>query len=134
MADVGDDIDADEYLEIANMTFATEDEGFQYYNKYVLRKGFSVRREYVEWDGANEEIILRKLVCCRQCYRAEKHMKRKRDERKRRPRNLTRCGCKAKLVIARHEETGRWFVKDFIDEHTHTMAPPDLACLMRSHR
>jgi zinc finger SWIM domain-containing protein 3 len=25
-------------------------------------------------------------------------------------------------------------VKDFINEHTHPLAPPDLACLLRSHR
>ena len=48
--------------------------------------------------------------------------------------DLTRVGCKAKLVIARLEETGRWFVKDLIDEHTHPLARPDLACLLRSHR
>jgi hypothetical protein len=38
-------------------------------------------------------------------------------------------GCKAKLVIARAEETGRWFVKDFNHEHNHPLAPNDLACL-----
>ena len=37
-------------------------------------------------------------------------------------------------VLARVEQTGRWFVKDFEDEHTHPLAPRDLACLLRSHR
>ncbi|PNT70062.1 hypothetical protein BRADI_2g04713v3, partial [Brachypodium distachyon] len=81
---------------------------------------------------ASEEIILRKFVCSREGSREEKHMKR--EDRKRRPHNLTRVGCRAKLVIARVKETGRWFVKDFIDEHTHPLAPRDLACLLRSHR
>jgi zinc finger SWIM domain-containing protein 3 len=124
----------DEYRDIVSKTFASEDDGFQFYNSYALEKGFSVRKSYVEWDGANKEIVLRKLVCSREGCREEKHMKRKREDRKRRPRNITRVGCKAKLVIARAKETGLWFVKDFIDEHAHPLAPADLACLLCSHR
>ena len=123
-----------EYREIASKMFDSEDEGFQFYNSYALKKGFSVRKDYVEWDGAKKEIIFRKLVCSREGCREEKHMKRKREDRKRRPRNITRVGCKAKLVIARVEGPGRWFVKDLNDEHTHPLAPRDLACLLRSHR
>ena len=118
-----------EYVDIVSRMFDSEDEGFEFYNKYALEKGFSVRKGYVEWDEANMNIILRKLVCSREGCREEKHMKRKREERKRRPRNISRVGCKAKLVIARMKETGRWFVKDFIDEHNHPLAPRDLACL-----
>ena len=86
--------------------FDSEDEGFRFYNGYALKKGFSVLKGYVEWDGAKKEIILRKLVCSREGCREEKHMKRKREDRKRRPRNITRVHCKAKLVIARVEKTG----------------------------
>jgi zinc finger SWIM domain-containing protein 3 len=104
----------DEYRDIVSKTFASEDDGFQFYNSYALEKGFSVRKSYVEWDGANKEIVLRKLVCSREGCREEKHMKRKREDRKRRPRNITRVGCKAKLVIARVEETGLWIVKSIL--------------------
>jgi len=37
-------------------------------------------------------------------------------------------------VIARDQITGQWYVKDFIDEHNHPMAPAELTCLLRSHR
>jgi zinc finger SWIM domain-containing protein 3 len=133
MADVSDESML-EYYHIANKMFDSEDEGYRFYNKYGLEKGFSVRRSYVEWDGSNSHIILRKIVCSREGVREEKHMKRKMEDRKRRPWSITRLGCKAKLVIARQEETCRWFVKDFIDEHNHPLAPPDLSCLLRSHR
>lgn len=73
-------------------------------------------------------------MCSCQGVREEKHMKRKMEDRKRRPRSITHVGCKAKLVIARQEETGQWFVKDFIDEHNHPLAPRDLSCLLRSQR
>ncbi|KAJ1256379.1 hypothetical protein BS78_05G166900 [Paspalum vaginatum] len=121
-----------EYYDIVRKMFGSEDEGFMFYNKYALEKGFSVRRSYVEWDNASQEIILRKFVCSREGFREAKHMNR--NEKKRKPRNITRVGCPAKMVIARDEETRRWFVKDFVNEHNHPLAPEDLACLLRSHR
>ncbi|XP_037483621.1 protein FAR1-RELATED SEQUENCE 5-like [Triticum dicoccoides] len=133
MADVSAECMA-EYDDVVSRMFDSEEEGFKFYNKYALEKGFSVRKGYVEWDEANEKIILKKLVCSREGCREEKHMKRKREDRKRKPRNITRVGCKAKFVIARVAKTGRWFVKDFIDEHNHPLAPRDLACFLRSHR
>ena len=123
-----------EYLNVVSKMFDSEAEGYEFYNKYALEKGFSVRKSYVEWDGSNKYIILRKIVCSREGFHEEKHMKRKMEDRKRRPRSLTRVGCNAKLVITRQDETGRWFVKDFIDEHSHPLAPRDLSCLLRSHR
>jgi len=36
-----------EYSQIVSRLFASEDEGFQFYNAYGLKKGFSVRRSYV---------------------------------------------------------------------------------------
>ena len=104
---------------------------FQFYN-YAKEKGFSVRRSYREWDNGHNEMTLRKFVCSHQGFREEKQLKR--AIKKRKPRNITRVGCRAKLVIARDQNTGQWYVKDFIDEHNHPMAEPDLACLLRSHR
>jgi zinc finger SWIM domain-containing protein 3 len=64
MADMSGD--CKEYHEIVIKTFVSEEDGFNFYNSYALEKGFSVRRSYVEWDGANKEIILRKFVCSRE--------------------------------------------------------------------
>jgi zinc finger SWIM domain-containing protein 3 len=104
MADVSDE-SKKEYHDIVSKTFASEDDGYQFYNRYALENGFSVRRNYVELDGANKKIVLRKLVCSHKGCPEEKHMKRKREDGKRRPQNISRVGCKAKLVIARVEET-----------------------------
>ncbi|KAJ1265701.1 hypothetical protein BS78_08G096000 [Paspalum vaginatum] len=121
-----------EYYDIVSKVFGNEEEGFQFYNRYAFEKGFSVRKAYVEWDKGNEEICLRNLVCSREGFREAKYMNR--EERKRKPRNLSRVGCKAKLVIAKVDESRQWFVKDFIHEHNHPLAPKDLSCLLRSHR
>jgi len=102
-----------EYNEIVRKMFANEEEGFQFYNKYGREKGFSVRRSYVEWDSGHNELTLRKFVCSREGFREEKHTKR--EDKQRRPRNITRVGCRAKFVIARDKNTGQWYVKDFID-------------------
>ncbi|WVZ71780.1 hypothetical protein U9M48_020321 [Paspalum notatum var. saurae] len=120
-----------EYYDIVSKVFGCEAEGFRFYNKYALEKGFSVRKTYVEWDKSNQEICLRKLVCSREGFREAKYMNR--EDRKRRPRDVSRVGCKAKMVIAQDNESGHWYVKDFI-EHNHPLAPKDLSCLLRSHR
>ncbi|WVZ94569.1 hypothetical protein U9M48_040448, partial [Paspalum notatum var. saurae] len=121
-----------EYYDIVSKVFGCEAEGFRFYNKYALEKGFSVRKTYVEWDKSNQEICLRKLVCSREGFREAKYMNR--EDRKRRPRDVSCVGCKAKMVIAQDNESGYWYVKDFIDEHNHPLAPKDLCCLLRSHR
>jgi zinc finger SWIM domain-containing protein 3 len=62
MSDVGDE--SSECRAIVIKMFASEDKGYKFYNKYALEKGFSVRKNYVEWDGSNKEIVPRKLECC----------------------------------------------------------------------
>ncbi|WVZ82212.1 hypothetical protein U9M48_029499 [Paspalum notatum var. saurae] len=121
-----------DYDETVKKSFSSEKECYKFYNSYALDKGFTVRKCYVEREKATKEICLRKYVCGRQGFRAAKHINK--AIKKRKARNITRCGCLAKLVIALDKETRLWFVKDFIDEHNHPLAPPDLSCLLRSHR
>ena len=87
-----------EYSEIVSKMFADEDEGHQFYNAYALGKGFSVRKSYVEWNCDHTELTLRRYVCSHQSYCEEKYVKK--EIKKRRPRDITRVGCPAKLVIA----------------------------------
>ena len=72
-----------EYSQIVSRLFASEDEGFQFYNAYGLKKGFSVRRSYAEWDASHNELTLQKFVCSREGFREAKHMKR--EDKQRRP-------------------------------------------------
>jgi zinc finger SWIM domain-containing protein 3 len=62
---MGDESTSD-YYDIVSKSFASDDDVVEFYNSYALEKGFSVRKSYVEWDEANQEIILRKLVCSHQ--------------------------------------------------------------------
>lgn len=47
MSDVSDEC-MFEYHYVLRKTFDSEDEGCEFYNKYALEKGFSVRKSYVE--------------------------------------------------------------------------------------
>ena len=130
--EMSDDDSLLEYSEIVMKMFGSEDDGFEFYNNYAYEKGFSVRKEYCEWDNGHNERTLRKFVCSCEGFHVEKEVRR--EIKKRRPRNITRCGCRAQLVIAQDPNTEQWYVKDFIDEHNHPMTEPDLACFLRSHR
>lgn len=88
-----------EYQQIVSKTFNSEDEGIHFYNKYAWDNGFSIRKSYAERRNAAKEVKRRVIVCSRQGYRESKHVKR--DNRIRKARNITHCGCKAKLVIAK---------------------------------
>ena len=88
-----------------------------------------MRKSYVEWNSEKIDLTLQRYVCGRQGYREEKYVKK--EIKKRRSRDITRVGCPAKLVIALDWNTGQWYVKNFIDEHNHPLAPADLGCLLR---
>ena len=121
-----------EYNLVISKVFDDEEQGYQFYNNYAKGKGFSVRRDYCEWDIGHNERTLRHFVCSCEGFRKEKELKR--ENKKRKPRNITRFGCPTRLVIARDQNTRQWHVKDFIYEHNHPMVEQDLACLLRSHR
>ena len=91
-----------------------------------------MRKSYVEWNSEHTELIHQRYVCSRHGYREEKYVKK--EIKKRRPWDITRVGCPAKLVIALDRNTEQWYVKNFIDEHNHPLAPADLCCLLHSHQ
>ncbi|XP_066375220.1 protein FAR1-RELATED SEQUENCE 5-like [Miscanthus floridulus] len=71
---MSDDDSLLEYSEIVMKMFGSEDDGFEFYNNYAYEKGFSVRKEYCEWDNGHNERTLRKFVCSCEGFRAEKEM------------------------------------------------------------
>ena len=89
-----------EYNDIVRTVFDDEEQAYQFYNKYALGKGFSIRKDYCEWDkGHNGRTLrLRHFVCSCEGLRKEKELMR--EDKKRKPRNITRFGCPARLVIA----------------------------------
>jgi len=52
-----------EYNVIVRKVFDDEEEGYEFYNNYAKGKGFSVRKDYCEWDIGHNERTLRHFVC-----------------------------------------------------------------------
>jgi zinc finger SWIM domain-containing protein 3 len=65
-----------EYREIVMEMFNSEDKGFEFYNDYIYKKGFSVRKDYCECDNDHNERTLHKFVCNCEGFRVEKHLSR----------------------------------------------------------
>ena len=52
-----------EYNYVANQTFNTEEEFFEFYNGYAFEKGFSVRKDRVRYKPSTKEVTWRRFVC-----------------------------------------------------------------------
>ncbi|KAF8405672.1 hypothetical protein HHK36_007749 [Tetracentron sinense] len=119
------------YEDVMELEFASEAEGYEFYNSYARSMGFSTRKDnVVRFRG--HVITSRRFVCSRRGHRLKNYMEL--DGRMRKPRPLSRCGCNASLVINFDKITGRWNVKEFKPEHNHPLAHPAEVNHLRSHR
>jgi zinc finger SWIM domain-containing protein 3 len=120
-----------EYNSVANQTFLREKDFYEFYNNYAKYKGFSVRKSKVRYKTGTKEVIWRRYMCSSEGYRSVKYFER--TDQKRQPRPLTRCGCTAMLDVAWSESTSVWYVRQFVDVHTHALAKPEHSFVLRSH-
>ncbi|XP_012700767.1 protein FAR1-RELATED SEQUENCE 5 [Setaria italica] len=121
-----------EYKCIVDQTFTREEDFYEFYNDYAYHKGFSIRKGRVRYKTGTQEVIWRRLMCSCEGYRSVKYFERM--DQKRQPRALTRCGCTARLDVEWSESIGIWYVKDFVDVHTHALAKPEHVFILQSHR
>jgi zinc finger SWIM domain-containing protein 3 len=121
-----------EYKSVAGQTFLTEEDCYDFYNEYALSKGFGIRKDRVRYKTGTKEVIWRRYMCSCEGYRSLKFFRR--TDKKRKPRDLTRFGCMARLDVEWSESLGIWYVKDFVDVHSHDFAKPQHAHVLRSHR
>ncbi|XBI10555.1 hypothetical protein VPH35_137800 [Triticum aestivum] len=131
----GEGISIDEFMEYDSMvrqTFKSENEAYKFYLGYAKNKGFGVRKGDLKYKGNKENAYRRTFVCCKQGYRDVKHFDE--TDKKRTPRALFRCGCPALLQVELQASTGLWFVKNFVDQHSHPFINPELSPFLWSHR
>ncbi|KAL4305576.1 hypothetical protein AHAS_Ahas16G0092100 [Arachis hypogaea] len=84
------------------------DIAFEFYQQYAKHHGFGARRSKSEKRG--EVRIRQEFVCHRQGYRSPKFYS---MPNRQRPRADTRCGCPARMLLCRDDESGRWNVAYF---------------------
>ncbi|CAL5328782.1 unnamed protein product [Camellia sinensis] len=114
------------------MEFESEEAAKAFYNSYARRVGFSTRVSSSRRSRKDGAIIQRSFVCAKEGFR-NLNEKRTKDREIKRPRTITRVGCKASLSV-KIQDSGKWVVSGFVREHNHELVPPDQVHCLRSHR
>lgn len=125
----GDWLDLEPY---EGMEFESEEAAKAFYNSYARRVGFSTRVSSSRRSRRDGAIIQRQFVCAKEGFR-NLNEKRTKDREIKRPRTITRVGCKASLSV-KMQDSGKWVVSGFVKEHNHELVPPDQVHCLRSHR
>ncbi|MBA0815765.1 hypothetical protein Gohar_000504 [Gossypium harknessii] len=125
----GDLLDLEPY---EGMEFESEEAAKAFYNSYARRVGFSTRVSSSRRSRRDGAIIQRQFVCAKEGFR-NLNEKRTKDREIKRPRTITRVGCKASLSV-KVQDSGKWVVSGFVREHNHELVPPDQVHCLRSHR
>lgn len=115
------------------LEFESEESAKAFYNSYARRIGFSTRVSSSRRSRRDGAIIQRQFVCAKEGFR-NMNEKRTKDREIKRPRTITRVGCKASLSVKMHDSSGKWAVSGFVKEHNHELVPPDQVHCLRSHR
>ncbi|QHO53710.1 hypothetical protein S245_005150 [Arachis hypogaea] len=118
--------------QIRRLHFPDRSVAFSFYNLYAKMNGFSARKSRIR-RNVNNDVTQQAFVCFRQGFR-DLCSDNDAARRKREPRPTTRCGCGAEMRVHIHEETGRWIVSYFQEEHNHEMLDDMLTFMLPRHR
>ncbi|RLN30944.1 hypothetical protein C2845_PM05G12950 [Panicum miliaceum] len=95
-----------EYEYIVERTFLSEDNGYEFFNAFARNKGFSLRKGKVTRARNKDDMSSRQYVCSKAGARQPKFLIR--EEKKRRPRPVTRFDCPFEVVIKHNPEMDVW--------------------------
>ncbi|KAI5337713.1 hypothetical protein L3X38_016984 [Prunus dulcis] len=111
------------------MKFDSLDFVYDLYNRYALLAGFSIRRHSSGREKYSKEILRKEFVCCKQGV-----FKKEEPRAVKRHRRISRCGCKARVVVVKVSGCKQYAFSLVVEGHNHTMTPPERVHFMRSHR
>ncbi|KAJ3704599.1 hypothetical protein LUZ61_008304 [Rhynchospora tenuis] len=111
------------------MVFETEEQAWQFWNRYAGKMDFSARKSYSHPSRIDNALMSRVLVCSNQGQ-----WKQKKGDNSKRPRAETRTGCKACLVVKFIREENHYRVSKFISKHNHLLQKPEACHMLRSQR
>ncbi|XP_040371195.1 protein FAR1-RELATED SEQUENCE 5-like [Rosa chinensis] len=109
------------------MQVHSDDEAYNLYNTYALRKGFSVRKGHIRRDASNK-IRQREFLCSKEGFTRDEDVCQPNKHRK----LETRVGCKA--MISFTVKDGIWTVSQINSDHNHELAKPEERQFLRSGR
>ncbi|KAL6184190.1 hypothetical protein ACLB2K_045594 [Fragaria x ananassa] len=117
-------IEDDEELKVGTQVHSDE-EAYNLYNTYALRKGFSVRKSHIRRDTSNN-IRLREFVCSKAGFAQDQDV----FEPTKHKKLETRVGCKA--MISFTVKDGIWTISHINSDHNHELAKPEERQFLRS--
>ncbi|KAH6814442.1 Tetratricopeptide repeat superfamily protein [Perilla frutescens var. frutescens] len=99
------------------MEFESEESALAYYDAYAKRVGFIIRIGNCHRSSHDGSVISRRFVCNKEGFRVNKKVKRLEV---RKPRAVTREGCKAMIMIKK-EKSGTWIIAKVETQHSHLL-------------
>jgi len=104
------------------MEFESEEAAKLFYVNYARLNGFRARISRYCRSRRDNSIISRQIVCSKEGFREIRTKKVMTDEGKtKRPRMITRVGCKA-MIVVKKMKSGKWMVSKFEKEHNHSLS------------
>lgn len=100
------------------MEFESEEAAKVFYDAYATHVGFIMRVDAFRRSMRDGKVVWRRLVCNKEGFRKL----RPRRSENRKPRAVTREGCKA-MIVVKKEKSGKWVVTRFVKEHNHSLVP-----------
>lgn len=100
------------------MKFESEEAAKSFYDNYAICMGFVMRVDAFRRSMRDGTVVWRRLVCNKEGFRRS----RPRRSESRKPRAITREGCKA-LIVVKREKSGKWVVTKLEKEHNHPLLP-----------
>ena len=92
---------------------------------------FSIRKNAKKLDG-DGNVQSRRWFCSREGARLQKWLDM--GNRKREPKSISRCECKATFRIRLIKQNSRYEVAEFVKEHNHSLVPPPCVPFLWSQR
>lgn len=103
------------------LQFESEEAAMIYYNEYAKRVGFIIRVGNCHRSSRDGSVISRRFLCNKEGFRVNNKKVKRLEVRK--PREVTREGCKA-MVMVRKEEPRKWVISKLETEHSHPLGIP----------
>ncbi|KAA8550530.1 hypothetical protein F0562_002214 [Nyssa sinensis] len=100
------------------MEFESEEAAMVYYDAYAKHIGFIIRVGNCHRSSHDGSVISRRFLCNKEGFRVNNKKVKRLEVRK--PREITREGCKA-MIMVRKEKSGKWVVTKLETEHSHPL-------------
>ncbi|XP_016207062.1 protein FAR1-RELATED SEQUENCE 5-like [Arachis ipaensis] len=117
--------------DILRKVFRTEEDAYDFYQKFGRFHGFGICKGDMFKDGGGN-LIRRRFFCNREGLRHRKHYNR--VDRRRPHKPETRTNCEARMCIYLDRSNNIWRVKKVITKHNHALTHPGMVHLIPNFR